>query len=249
MRRLLPLAATSGGLLAWSNLVVPRLPPAPPVRVAANLGATAVLLLTARSAGLTAAELGWNRGSRGAGLRWGSAALALSTAGYLAALAVPAGRRVLARSAPAEQTPGALAVRALVAIPLGTVLCEEIAFRGVLLALANRRLPVRAAHALTAVVFGLWHIAGARSDTPGTSVPGTVVVTALGGAALASLRTRSGSLLAPVGLHLGTNVVGLLAAAGAHSQSRKTSRARSVSASVHSGGGAMIAQASTRWAP
>jgi uncharacterized protein len=228
MRGLLPLAATSGALLAWSNLVVPRLPPAPRVRVAANLGATGVLLLAARSAGLTAAELGWNRAARGADLRWGSAALALSTAGYLVALTLPAGRRALARSAPVESTPAALAVRALVSIPLGTVLCEEVAFRGVLLAVAKRQLPVRSAQALTAVVFGLWHLSGARTNAgTGASVPGTVVVTGLGGAALGWLRGRSGSLLAPVGLHLGTNVVGLLAAAAAGvSPGRRRARAR-----------------------
>jgi uncharacterized protein len=214
MRRLLPLAATSGALLAWGNVVVPRLPPAPRVRVAANLGATGLLLLAARSAGLTAAELGWDPAARGAGLRWGSGALVLSAAGYAGALALPAGRRALATSAPAERTARQLALRAFVRIPLGTVLCEEIAFRGVLLAVAGRQLPVRSAHALTAVVFGLWHVSGARKDDV-ASVPGTVVVTGLGGAALGWLRRRSDSLLAPAGLHLGTNVAGLLAAAAA----------------------------------
>ena len=249
MRRLLPLAATSVGLLAWGNLVVPRLPPAPRVRVAANLGATAVLVLAARSAGLTAGELGWHRAARGAGLRWGSAALAVSTAGYLAALTLPAGRRALARSAPVESSPAALAARAFVSIPLGTVLCEEVAFRGVLPAVATRQLSPRAAHVLTALVFGLWHVSSARHDPRGASVAGTVAVTGLGGAVLGWLRARSGSLLAPMGLHLGTNVVGLLAAAAAGAQARKTARARSVSASVHPGGGAMIAQASSSWAP
>ena len=250
MQRLLPLAATSGALLAWSNLVVPRLPPAPRIRVGANLAATGVLVLAARAAGLTAADLGWSGPARRAGLRWGSAAAGLATAGYGVALALPAGRRALARSAPVESSPAALAVRAFVSIPLGTVLCEELAFRGVLLAVASRQLPVRSAHALTVVVFGLWHVSGARRDAgSGSSVIGTVVVTGLGGGVLAWLRAHTGSLLAPAGLHLGTNTAGLLAAAAAAGQFRKTSRARAVSASVHPGGGAMIAHASRRWAP
>ena len=39
-----------------------------------------------------------------------------------------------------------------------------------------------------------------------------LVVTVLGGFALGWLRHRTGSVLAPIGLHLGTNAVGLVAA-------------------------------------
>jgi membrane protease YdiL (CAAX protease family) len=233
---------TSAALLAWSNGVVPRLPAAIGVRTAANLGATAALLFGTRSAGLTAAELGTHRSTRRTGTLWGVSALGAAAAGYLAALAVPAGRRALADSAPGDSTPRELAARLLVHIPLGTVLCEEVAFRGVLLALANRQLPRRAASAWTAAAFGLWHV---HTAGPGAAaVARTVLVTGLGGVLLGGLRTRSGSLLAPIGLHLGTNVVGLLAAVAA-TQFRNTSRARRVSASVQPSGGAMTAQAST----
>jgi membrane protease YdiL (CAAX protease family) len=249
MRRgLLPAAAASAALLGWSNLVVPRLPPGAGARSAANLAATGVLLLAARSAGLRGADLGlagWRSGAR-----WGAGALALATAGYGVALAVPAGRATLAGAAPVDSTPRQLAVRALLLIPVGTVVCEEVAFRGVLSSLAERQLPPGSAHALTALVFGLWHISPARSQSmPGASVTGTVVLTGFGGMVLGWLRARSGSLLAPMGLHLGTNSVGLLAAVAAQGQSRKTSRARAVSASVQPGGGATIAQASRSWAP
>jgi membrane protease YdiL (CAAX protease family) len=239
-------AATSGALLTWSNVVVPRLPPRAAVRTAANLGATGVLVLAARSAGLSADDLGLGR--HRAGARWAGGALALTTAGYALALAVPAGRTALAGSAPEGSTPRELVARILVHIPLGTVLCEELAFRGVLAALARRSLPGRRADAVTALVFGLWHIGSARHDAR-ASVPGTVLLTGFGGMVLGRLRAVSGSLLAPMGLHLGTNGVGLLAAVAARAQSRKTSRARSVSASVHPGGGATIAQASRSCAP
>jgi membrane protease YdiL (CAAX protease family) len=245
-RGALPLAVTSGALLAWSNVVVPRLPPAPGARTAANLGATGVLVLAARSAGVGADDLGL--GHWRAGARWGGGALALATAGYAVALAVPAGREALARSLPAGSTDRELVARVLVHIPLGTVLCEELAFRGVLAALAQRQLPGPAGQALTALVFGLWHVGSARRDAR-ASVPGTVLLTGGGGVVLGRLRARSGSLLAPMGLHLGTNGVGLLAALVARAQPRKTSRARSVSASVHPSGGATIAQASRSWAP
>jgi uncharacterized protein len=218
-----PLVVTSGGLLAWGDLVVPALPPTTGVRTAANLGATAVLVLVARSAGLTWAELGMSRSTWRAGLRWGAAALGVATAGYLVALTIPAGHAALARSAVGGLTTGELTLRALVLIPLGTVLCEEVAFRGVLLAVALRHLPVRPASALASLVFGLWHVTGALNsaepaDAPflvGASVAGTVLVTTLGGAVFTLLRLRSGSLLAPIGLHLGTNTAGLLAAVAA----------------------------------
>jgi uncharacterized protein len=222
-RRWLPLAVTSGGLLAWSNAVLPALPPATGVRALANLGATVGLVLAARSAGLTWVELGMSRSTWRAGARWGGAALAAAAAGYLVALAIPAGRTAVAGFAPGGLTAGELVTRALVLIPLGVVVCEEVAFRGVLLAVARRQLPVRSASAVTAVVFGAWHVSTALGDSRSTaspvlaaaSVAGIVVLTGLGGVVLAWLRLRSGSLLAPIGLHLGTNSVGLLAAAAA----------------------------------
>jgi membrane protease YdiL (CAAX protease family) len=167
----------------------------------------------ARRGGLTWPHLGISRRTAASGVRWGAAALALTAVGYAAALAIPRLRNVLAEAAPGE-TAGTVLLRAAVLIPLGTVLCEELAFRGVLLALALRMSSPRVAVAVVSAVFGLWHIAPARaSDGAGSpAVAGTVLSTALGGLVLGWLRLRSGSLLAPMGLHLGTNGVGLVAA-------------------------------------
>ena len=74
--------------------------------------------------------------------------------------------------------------RVLVVIPLGTVLPEELAFRGLLLALLGRRYGVVAGILLSSGLFGLWH-----------------VVPSLGGALLCWLRLRSGSLLALILTH------------------------------------------------
>ena len=70
----LPLVATSGGLLAWSNLVVPHLPPQPGIRAVANVVGAAELFLVARAAGLSWAELGLSRSAWRSGARWGGAA-------------------------------------------------------------------------------------------------------------------------------------------------------------------------------
>lgn len=214
---------TSCLLLAWSNLVVPALPSSAAVRTTISVAATLALLAAARAMGLGFADLGLGRSTWRRGVRWGGVALAVVTAGYLVVLAVPSGREALADPAIAAMGTAELLVRALVLIPLGTVLFEEVAFRGVLLAVASRHLSRRAAIAGTSVVFGLWHVRTAADDVApgvdpflaGASTAGTVLVTTVGGVVLAVLRLRSGSLLAPMGLHLGTNGVGQLAAAAA----------------------------------
>ena len=226
-RRWLPLAATASVLLGWSILVVPRLPAGAEVRTVANLGATLALVLAARRGGLSWEELGVRRSTWRAGIRWGGTSLAVVTAGYGVALEIPALRAVLERHWIEGISTGQFVIRALLVIPLGTVLCEEVAFRGVLLAVASRVLPVRPALAITSVVFGFWHIssplgpagAGVSPVLQCASVAGIIVITGMGGAVLGWLRQRSGSLLAPIGLHLGTNSVGLLAAAMARTPS------------------------------
>jgi membrane protease YdiL (CAAX protease family) len=79
------------------------------------------------------------------------------------------------------------------------------------------------------VLFGLWHVLpslglasdnAAIGDAVGTgrsaqviSVLGTLLFTGLSGVVFCELRRRSGSLLAPAGLHWATNAVGVLASA------------------------------------
>ena len=213
-------------LAAWNNVVVPRLPGHPASYVAANLAAAGVLLAGARASGLSWAELGLARRRLPAGARWGGACLALVAAGYVAALAAPVTRPLLTDARVADLDGGGLAYQVLVGIPLGTVVWEEVAFRGVLLAALARVLSLRAATAVSAAVFGVWHVrptldALAVNDlAEGPLLTGLAVLlgclaTALAGLVLAWLRLRSGSLLAPALLHLATNSLGTLAAATA----------------------------------
>jgi uncharacterized protein len=212
---------------AWNNVVVIRLPGYPASYVPADVAATAVLLAAARVTGLSWAELGLARHRLTAGLRWGGPCGAAVTAGYAVGLAVPALRPLLADARVAGADAGEVAYQVLVRIPFGTVLWEEVAFRGVLLAALARVLPPRAAAGVAAAVFGLWHVrptAGAvaaneLADGPlarAALVLAGCALTAGAGVLLTWLRTRSGSLLAPVLLHLAANSGGLLAAAAAH---------------------------------
>ena len=215
-------------LCAWNNVVLTRLP-GPDAAV--NATATAVLLTAARAGGLSWGELGLGRHRLGAGLRWGGACAALVACGYAAALAlasaVPGLRPLLADARVAGLDGGEIASRVLVGIPLGTVLWEEVAFRGVLLAALLRVTSSRAAVATSAAVFGIWHVrptigAVTANDLPGGPVLQTAAVvlgclaTGVAGVLFVWLRQRSGSLLAPVLLHLATNDLGVLAAAAAH---------------------------------
>ena len=83
--------------------------------------------------------------------------------------------------------------------------------------------------AVSSALFGLWHVlpslglagdneaigstVGKGSAGQAVSVLGTVAFTGLAGVVFCELRRRSGSLLAPAGLHWATNGLGVLAAA------------------------------------
>jgi membrane protease YdiL (CAAX protease family) len=217
-RRLAPPVALAALLLAWSNVVLPALPADPVLKALFNLGGVAGMVTVARLLGLSWADLGIGRGTWGAGLRWGGAAIGVAILGYGAVLAVAP--ELLENPQLVGASPGALLLRGLVLIPLGTVLAEELAFRGVLHGRSVRSLPVRAALGVSAVAFGLWHLTVALGPSAvplpptlqWTSALAVLAVTIIGGRALGWLRHRTGSVLAPIGLHLGTNAVGLVAA-------------------------------------
>lgn len=209
-----PPLAVSAAVLLWSAYGVPALPGGPPGRAVGTTTAAAVLLVLARRAGLGWYELGLARSTWRAGLRWAGRALTVTALGYLVLLAVPAGRDGLVQLGDQATSPSDLAMRALVLIPLGTVLAEELTFRGVLLALIRRRMPELPALACTSAVFGCWHLPPAlRAGETAMGATGVVLVTMLGGLVLGRLRQHTGSLLAPGGLHLAVNSLGLGATA------------------------------------
>lgn len=171
--------------------------------------------------GATPADLGWSPQAVGRGLRTG-AVVSAGVAGALAlAAALPATDALLADPRVDEAPRRELARRALLDIPLGTAVYEELVFRSALLGLALRRCSPLVAVASTSVVFGLWHVLPAledrrRDERVGArpmvaTVAPTIIATALAGVAFAALRLRSGSVLAPILVHATTNVGALLA--------------------------------------
>ncbi|WP_204016117.1 CPBP family glutamic-type intramembrane protease [Sphaerimonospora thailandensis] len=121
---------------------------------------TAVLIGLARREGLSLRELG----IEGRGVRLGGTLAAGVVAVYAAGVALPRTRPLFLDERALALSRGRLAEEVLLQVPVGTVLLEEVAFRGVLPALlasrgpSDRPLPSRTAAAASAALFGLWHV-------------------------------------------------------------------------------------------
>jgi uncharacterized protein len=213
-------AAACGVLAAYNNLGGPWRRTWYPV---ANLAAAAGAVGAARASGLTTGELGMRRDRLRAGVRTAAGPAATLAAGWLVLAAAPATRPALADQRIAGLTWPELGYQVTIRIPVGTVLWEETAFRGVLQASLRRVLPGPAAVVVTSAVFGIWHIrptvAALRINQVAVSrraelggITAAVAGTAAAGVLLSWLRDRSGSLAAPVLLHLTANCGGALAA-------------------------------------
>ncbi|MEV5955908.1 CPBP family intramembrane glutamic endopeptidase [Streptomyces sp. NPDC051987] len=175
-------------------------------------------------AGGTWSELGLGRDSLAEGARWSVALIGIVAAVYLCAALPPVTRGLFADQRTDALNGPEIAFKVLVAVPVGTVLLEETAFRGVLFALLLRLRTATTAAVLSSVLFGLWHILPSLhldQDKPilgslfGHSVAGAALVdvgavlfTGVAGCLLCWLRDRSGSLLAPMALHWAVNALG-----------------------------------------
>lgn len=211
--------------LVLANVIDNRVPHA---SLAIGPVAAAWLLLIARRAGLSWQDLGLGAGTWRRGLTWAGALIGAVAVVYAAGAALPLTRAAF-RDSRYHLSAGEALLTAFVLIPVGTIVLEEVAFRGVLWGLLNRDYGALAATAASSVLFGLWHVlpalglAGdnqAVGDAVGRSgsghvlsVLGTVLFTTLSGVVFCELRRRSGSLLASAGLHWATNGLGVLTSA------------------------------------
>ncbi len=207
-------AACIAGLAAYDVVRSAWLPGG--AHLAVNVAAAAALGGVAIASRLTAAELGLAGGAVASGLRWGGAAFAAVALPVAAAAAVHPSWFEVDR---AQVSGGELLRDVLVVIPLGTVLLEELAFRGVLTGLAGRLMSSGRSLLAVAALFALWHVPGAWKSafddgwgTAGLASAGTVAATFGAGLAFGWLRQRSRSLLAPSLAHLATNTVPYAAA-------------------------------------
>lgn len=212
-------------VLAGSNVMTNRVLPSP-LYVPWSLAMVGLLLWHAVEVdGRRLVELGFDPRNARRGLAWGAVAFGAIAAVYLVAVAVPLTRDLFRDDRVGDVPALGLAYQALVRIPLGTVVLEETAFRGVLLGMLMVRTTVWRGVFWSSFVFGLWHVlpaVGIERTNPllerllgeGTgrvvAVLGAVVGTAAAGYVFCFLRLRSDSIVAPMLLHVATNSLGFV---------------------------------------
>lgn len=216
-RRSAVLAAVA--VLTVSNVVTQVLWPAG--YVPCNLAVAGGLVLLARRCGVTWEDLGLGSARLRRGLLLGGLAAGGVALVYLAALALPAGRAAFVDSRAAVPLAAAL-FAGLVRVPLGTVLLEEIAFRGVLPALVGGGW--WRATLVSSALFGVWHVLPSLGLSSANAAVGAtvgawgqvahsalaVLATFVAGIALCAWRRCSGHLAAPMLVHVATNSLGVL---------------------------------------
>lgn len=180
----------------------------------------AVSLVAARAMSLDASALGL-AGSplRGAlvGLAVGGG-IALVGVAFLRVAGPPITGRAIEYAPLASVTGAELARHVAFFLPLGDIVPEELAFRGVLLGGLLRRYATRPAIVLAGAVFALWHVGvayatvgdttlGAPSVWFAPAVVGALAVVLVGGALFAALRVGTRSLVTTIAAHWSFNAV------------------------------------------
>jgi uncharacterized protein len=220
-RRIRVVLAMAGVLLVWNNLVHLHPVVGGAGYIPVNLALALVLLAAGRLAGLDLAALGLARDRLGPSAAAGAAVVGVVAVGLAVAVLVPALRPLLEDGRFADRSAAGIAWHALVRVPLGTAVLEEVAFRGVLLGVLLTLVGTRRAVVVSSALFGLWHVrpawgmAMANDVATGLAVAvvaGSVAATAVAGLGFCWLRLRFGHLAAPVVAHAGTNASATVAA-------------------------------------
>ncbi|HSN06677.1 MAG TPA: type II CAAX endopeptidase family protein [Candidatus Angelobacter sp.] len=189
--------------------------------IVAGVSATVGIVFVAWRHHLTWTDIGLGRASWVTGLLWSLGIVLVVGAIVGTAGSIPRLHHLFADQRLTHVSGAVTARRALLDIPFGTVLIEEFAFRGVMLALVTSLTGTAWAVVITSALFGLWHIGpalemhDAHQATTGASwstVAGTVVVTGVSGVGFALLRLYTGSLFPPSALHWAGNGTGVVVA-------------------------------------
>jgi len=221
-RSVLPVLAVLAvlvGVNLMTNKVAPNL-----YLVWAWMG-VAVLLGIAKRDHETWADLGLGPITKKAALAAGGVILIVLLV-YVIGSVLPFTREAFGDDRVSELSNRELLWAALVRVPLGTVLLEEIAFRGVLLAMLWRRVGIWPGIVASSLVFGLWHILPSLGITSSNAAVGAafgsgptaqlegvifaVIFTSIAGVIFCELRRRFDHLIVPMALHWATNGLGYL---------------------------------------
>jgi membrane protease YdiL (CAAX protease family) len=202
---------------------------APRFYLLTSLSAAVLLVAIARATGLSWRNLGLARDTWAVGALWAATIIAIVASLYVVAAVLPITQHLFEDKRVATDNLGALLFQVGIRIPFGTVVLEEVLFRGVILALAARSVGWWRGAVVSSLLFGLWHILPAEAATGSSpaveavakaggslgvllAVAGSVLATGAAGMVFCWLRIRSGSLFASMGLHWATNGLGYLVA-------------------------------------
>jgi membrane protease YdiL (CAAX protease family) len=211
------------GLLLVLNVVNNRVAPQTHYLLWSFAGSVALLAIGLLD-GNTWTDMGLGLAYLVPGLIWAGICIGGVTLVYLIGSAFKRTRTAFHDERMADLTGGKLVFQALIEVPFGTVLLEEIAFRSVLFSMLVRREGLVFGLVVSSILFGLWHVLpsiGTHEQNPalgsvvGAGLRGnilavalSVLTTAIAGVLFAGLRLVSGSVLAPMGLHWATNGLG-----------------------------------------
>ncbi len=180
------------------------------------------LLAWSRAAGLTFAEVGGRFERAPLGAAFGAlVGLAAAATGLLVLSNPPLVGGPITYAPARDVSTGELALHLALFLPVGVVLPEEIAFRGVLLAALARRTSAVSAVARSSLAFALWHATivvptiretnlAAQPLLAALALVGAALVVFAGGVALAVLRRRAETLAASLAAHWAFNVAMLV---------------------------------------
>lgn len=193
-------------MLAWGEVDARR--------AALNALLAGVALLLARRAGLPWSELGFARTNMGRSASLGAlTAVLLAIPAVVGVFVAPLIFGSSPRYEPIEGVSGAdLMLQLLVWFPVQTAIPEEVVFRGALLGVALRTLSDDRAHVAAATSFSLWHVTAVQRTVSASEVVLHPVLTAalctaallvllIAGVIFGLLRTRTGSIVAPIVAH------------------------------------------------
>jgi len=187
-------------------------------------GCSVVLIAIGLLDGSSWTDMGLGRNYLLSGTLWGGLCIGIIALVYFIGSLIRRTRSAFHDERMSGMSASSVLFQALVEVPLGTVLLEEIAFRSVLFAMLARRFGLTWAIVLSCIAFGLWHILPSIGTHEQNAALGSVVgegrrgnvlavvisVISTGASAVVFilLRLVSGSVLAPMGLHWGTNGLG-----------------------------------------
>ncbi|MFO7700760.1 MAG: CPBP family intramembrane glutamic endopeptidase [Acidimicrobiia bacterium] len=209
----------------YANVIVNEVL-SPPWYIPFNLGIMGVAVVVARRAGTTWTSMGMRPDRTRRGVEVGAIAVVVVIVVTIVAMTTETAREVVRDERIIESSVWLSMFHALVRIPLGTALYEEVLFRGVVFGMLARRYTPLTAAIWSSLLFGVWHVLPALDAVAtnpvgdlfagaagiGWALLGAVVSTLIAGLGFVWIRLYANSIVAAVLAHIGTNSTAIVAA-------------------------------------